>query len=216
MESWLTSVPLFRSGYHKIVLDAVAERRAQHTVYPPADRVFHALRLTPLDAVKVVIVGQDPYHGPGQAHGLAFSVPEDVDAPPSLRNILLEVGADVYQGDAPVFSSDLSRWAHQGVLLLNTVLTVEAGSPGSHAHLGWQRLTDQITETVSATRDHVVFLLWGKKAQAKRTLIDADRHLVLEAPHPSPLSAWRGFLGCGHFSATNAYLTRHGKPPIRW
>jgi uracil-DNA glycosylase len=197
-------------------LDAVAERRAKHTVYPPADQVFKALQLTPLYAVKVVIVGQDPYHGPGQAHGLAFSVPEDVDVPPSLRNIFKEIAADVYDGDAPDFSPDLSRWAEQGVLLLNTFLTVEAGAPGSHAELGWQRLTDKIIETVSDTQENVVFLLWGKKAQAKRVLIDADPHLILEAPHPSPLSAWRGFLGCGHFSAANAYLERNGKSSIRW
>jgi uracil-DNA glycosylase len=198
------------------MLEKVKAFRKLHTIYPPEDRVFYALQRTPFDAVKVVIVGQDPYHGPCQAHGLAFSVPEGIKAPPSLRNIFREVAEDVYNGELPSDSTDLSRWAEQGVLLLNASLTVEAGAAGSHADLGWTALTDAIIAQLSERRDHLVFLLWGRYAQSKKPLIDAQRHLVLTAPHPSPLSAYRGFFGCRHFSQANAYLEAHGRAPIAW
>ncbi|MGC9400406.1 MAG: uracil-DNA glycosylase [Anaerolineae bacterium] len=218
MESWIAHVPTMRQGYHREMLSKVAALREKHTIYPPAGLEFSALEMTPFEAVKVVILGQDPYPGPGQAHGLAFSVPEDLPPPPSLRNIFQEITQDVYGGEAPsTFSTDLTRWAEQGVLLLNVLLTVEAGKPGSHADLGWQRLSDAILQALARQRRHLVFMLWGNKARAKRPLIDNHgEHLVLEAPHPSPLSAWRGFLGCGHFSAANAYLQAHGRAPIVW
>jgi uracil-DNA glycosylase len=178
--------------------------------------VLRALEAIPFGAVRVVIVGQDPYHGDGQADGLAFSVAEEVQAPPSLRNIFREIADDIYGGDPPDLSTDLSRWAEQGVLLLNASLTVEAGKAGSHRKLGWMRLTDAIIKCLSAQRRHLVFMLWGRFAQSKVPLIDDGRHLILEAPHPSPLSAYRGFFGCGHFSRANAYLVEHGRTPITW
>jgi uracil-DNA glycosylase len=197
-------------------MEQVAALRETTTVYPPADQVFSALALTPFEAVQVVIVGQDPYHGPGQAHGLAFSVPEDVRTPPSLRNIFKEIRDDVYGGESRTFSPNLTRWAEQGVLLLNAALTVEAGKAGSHRRLGWHRLTDQIIAQVSDQLEHRVFMLWGRHAQSKRQFIDGERHRILAAAHPSPLSAYRGFFGCRHFSQANAYLTQHGGTPIDW
>jgi uracil-DNA glycosylase len=205
-----------QAGYHLEMLAKVNALRRTRTVYPPEGEVFAALALTPFEAVNVVIVGQDPYHGPHQAHGLAFSVPESVKAPPSLRNILKEIADDVYGSLPPSSSTDLSRWATQGVLLLNASLTVEAGAAGSHARLGWTALTDAIISELSEQRDHLVFLLWGRYAQSKASLIDGQRHLVLTAPHPSPLSAYRGFFGCRHFSQANAYLEAHGHAPIIW
>jgi uracil-DNA glycosylase len=216
LASWSSSVKLMREGYHRDILERVNALRETRTIYPPRGRVLYALKVTPLNEVKVVIVGQDPYHGAGQADGLAFSVPEDVPAPPSLRNIFQEIADDVYGGDPPAFSTDLSRWAKQGVLLLNASLTVEAGSAGSHSQLGWAALTDAIIAQLSADRDHLVFMLWGRFAQSKRSLIDGRRHLILQAPHPSPLSAYRGFFGCKHFSKANAYLMDHGKQAIEW
>lgn len=214
---WLAAVPLLQAGAHQTLIAKVDQLRQQQTIFPPPGQLFTALELTPFPAVKVVLLGQDPYHGPGQAHGLAFSVPEGVKAPPSLRNIFKEVSADVYGGsDPPDFSTDLSRWAKQGVLLLNTVLTVEAGRAGSHRSLGWQALTDQIVTQLSQQREHLVFMLWGSQAQAKRPLLDPTPHLILDAAHPSPLSAHRGFFGCRHFSQVNRYLADHGLKPIRW
>jgi uracil-DNA glycosylase len=172
--------------------------------------------MTPFTAVKVVLLGQDPYHGPGQAQGLAFSVPEEVKAPPSLRNIFKEIEADVYGGESQEFSTDLTRWAKQGVLLLNTILTVEAKKAGSHKNLGWQPLTDQIVEQLSLKREHLVFMLWGAQAKAKRDLVAQDNHLILEAAHPSPFAAHHGFFGSHHFSQANDYLTVHGLTPIVW
>jgi len=214
--NWTAAIPRLQAGDHQALSATVARLRQEQTIYPPQAQLFTALELTPFAAVKVVLLGQDPYHGPGQAHGLAFSVPEGVKPPPSLRNIFKEVSADVYGGNPPDFSTDLSRWAEQGVLLLNTVLTVEAGRAGSHRSLGWQALTDQIVAQLSRQREHLVFMLWGNQAQAKRPMLDPARHLILEAAHPSPLSAHRGFLGCGHFSQANRYLTAHGLSPIRW
>ncbi len=216
MKTWTQTVPLLQAGYHQEMLAKVDQIRQTKTVYPPRDRVFYALEKTPFLEVQVVLVGQDPYHGPGQAHGLAFSVPEGVKTPPSLRNVFKEIQQDVYGGQPQDFSADLSRWAEQGVLLLNASLTVEAGQAGSHKKLGWVRLTDQIIETLSQKRDHLVFMLWGRHAQSKKPLIDADKHLVLECAHPSPLSARRGFFGCRHFSQANAYLASHGGRPIAW
>jgi len=214
--TWLDAVPLLREGYHETLLARVEALRATATIYPPREQVFRALELTPFDAVRVVLLGQDPYHGPGQAHGLAFSVPDGCKTPPSLRNIFKEIAADVYDGDAPLFSTDLTRWAEQGVLLLNATLTVAAGQAGSHQALGWQALTDQIVATLSRAREGRVFMLWGRHAQAKRALIDPARHLLLEAAHPSPFSAHRGFFGCRHFSQANAYLVACGNAAIRW
>mgnify|MGYP000917689310 CR=1 FL=1 len=213
---WTAAVPLMGEGYHRQVTQTVEQLRAEGTIYPARQHVFRALALTSFEATKVVIVGQDPYHGPGQADGLAFSVRDGVPTPPSLRNILREVADDVYGGISPSASTDLTRWACQGLLLLNASLTVEAGRAGSHHRLGWIQLTDAIIARLSAGRKHLVFMLWGQYAASKRSLIDPERHLVLEAPHPSPLSAYRGFLGCRHFSKANAYLEAHGQAAIVW
>ncbi len=183
-------------------------------VYPPRDQLFTALHLTPLDQVKVVILGQDPYHEPGQAHGLAFSVPAGQQLPPSLRNIYKELEDDL--GIAPASHGNLSSWASQGVLLLNTVLTVEAHKANSHKAFGWQNFTDAIISAVAAKDEPVVFILWGKPAQAKRALVKNPKQLILEAPHPSPLSSYRGFFGCKHFSQANEYLAQQGVKPIDW
>ncbi|MBP7656325.1 uracil-DNA glycosylase [Pseudoxanthomonas mexicana] len=183
-------------------------------IYPPGQQIFAAFDATPFDAVKVVILGQDPYHGPGQAHGLCFSVLPGVPVPPSLVNIFKELNADL--GIAPPDHGCLLPWARQGVLLLNAVLTVEEGRAGAHQGKGWEGFTDHAIETLAREREGLVFLLWGSYAQAKGKVIDTRRHRVLRAPHPSPLSAHRGFLGCGHFSATNQYLAQRGLSPIDW
>jgi len=183
-------------------------------VYPPAPLVFNALKLCPPDQVKVVILGQDPYHGSGQAMGLSFSVPDGVKIPPSLQNIYKELADDLNQ-TIPA-SGNLEHWAKQGVLLLNSTMTVEAGSASSHQGKGWEQFTDQIIKTVSNDCEHAVFLLWGKFAEAKSDLIDESKHLILIAPHPSPLSAHRGFFGCRHFSLTNAFLENHAIESIAW
>lgn len=191
-----------------------AELRAGKVVYPAPANIFVALNATPFDRVKVVILGQDPYHGPGQAHGLCFSVPPGVTPPPSLENIFKEIQRDL--GIARPDHGCLMSWAQQGVLLLNAVLTVERGLPGSHQGKGWEGFTDAVVDHLNREREGLVFLLWGSYAQAKGRLIDAGRHLVLKAPHPSPLSAHRGFLGCGHFSLTNKWLRDHGQSEIDW
>jgi uracil-DNA glycosylase len=183
-------------------------------VYPPPARIFGALDATPFDAVKVVLLGQDPYHGPGQAHGLCFSVPPGVPVPPSLDNVFKELQRDL--GVARPDHGCLLRWAQLGVLLLNAVLTVEQGRAGAHQGHGWEGFTDHVVDVLNRERDGLVFLLWGSYAQAKGKVIDTARHRVLRAPHPSPLSAHRGFIGCGHFSATNQYLVRQAKQPIDW
>ncbi len=216
LASWVQSVPSLAAGYHLELLASVEARRTQETVYPAMERVFYALERTPFEKVQVIVVGQDPYHGPGQADGLAFSVPEGIVAPPSLRNIFQEIARDVYAGAPPLFSTDLGRWADQGVLLLNTSLTVAANKPGSHRGLGWEALTDDIIAALSQRRTGLVFMLWGAHAQSKRILIDGQRHLILQAPHPSPLAAYRGFFGCGHFSKANAFLRVHGGQEILW
>jgi len=190
------------------------ERRAGKTIYPPSADVFNALSFTAFDDVKVVIIGQDPYHGPNQAHGLCFSVEPPTPPPPSLVNIFLELEQEF--GFKRPANGSLESWAHQGVLLLNAVLTVEEGKAASHASKGWERFTDRVIRELNDRREHIVFLLWGAYAQKKGAFIDRQRHLVLEAPHPSPLSAYRGFLGCGHFAKGNHYLKEHGIAEINW
>lgn len=216
MRSWEARIPLMRQGYHRDLLAGVEALRQTRIVYPPQESIFRALELISFPKVKVAILGQDPYHGPGQANGLAFSVHCGVRLPPSLRNIFKEIESDVYRGKAQDFSTDLERWAQQGVLLLNATLTVEEGDPGSHQKLGWEQLTDEIVECLSSGREHLVFMLWGAYARSKKTLVDTQKHLILEAVHPSPLSASRGFFGCRHFSKANRYLRRHKLAPIQW
>lgn len=190
------------------------EKQAGKVIYPRGNEIFAALDSTPFDQVKVVILGQDPYHGPGQAHGLSFSVRPGVAIPPSLLNIYKEISRDL---DLPRPDHGyLMSWATQGVLLLNAVLTVEQAHAGSHQGKGWEGFTDAIIDALNREREHLVFLLWGSYAQAKGKLIDTQRHLVLKAPHPSPLSAHRGFLGCGHFHRVNDYLSQHQLTPIDW
>ena len=202
--------------YFKETLQAVAQQRAVGvTVYPPQKDVFNAFKLTELGDIKVVILGQDPYHGPNQAHGLAFSVLPGVAIPPSLLNMYKELEQDIEGFQRPQHGF-LESWATQGVLLLNTVLTVEAGKAHSHARLGWETFTDTVIDAINTHREGVVFLLWGSHAQKKGSIIDAQRHHVLKAPHPSPLSAHRGFFGCRHFSQTNALLSQAGETPIDW
>lgn len=192
----------------------VRTERRTSIVFPPEDRVFAALQLTPLSAVRAVILGQDPYHGRGQAHGLAFSVQTGTPLPPSLRNVFRELGSDL--GVEPPLDGSLEPWARRGVLLLNTVLTVREGEAGSHRGRGWEQLTDALIEAVSARPEPVVFLLWGNPARAKRALIDSERHAVIESAHPSPLSAHRGFLRSRPFSRANEALAAAGAAPIDW
>ncbi len=191
-----------------------AEKRAGKVIYPPGPDIFAAFDHTPFDAVRVVILGQDPYHGPGQAHGLCFSVRPGVPVPPSLVNIFKEIERDL--GIAPPDHGCLIPWADRGVLLLNAVLTVEQGKPGSHQGKGWEGFTDAAIEALVREREGLVFMLWGAYAQQKGRLVDPRRHLVLKAPHPSPLSAHRGFFGCAHFSKANRYLAERGLEPIDW
>ena len=192
-----------------------SEREAGKVIYPPQQDVFNALKFTPLESVKVVILGQDPYHGPDQAHGLCFSVLSGVKTPPSLVNIYKELAADI-DGFVIPKQGTLTSWAEQGVLLLNTVLTVEQGKAHSHAKWGWETFTDAVIDAVNRHQQGVVFLLWGSHAQKKGMHIDTSKHHVLSAPHPSPLSAHRGFLGCKHFSQTNQLLSSQNKSPINW
>ena len=205
----------FLAAYMQSLRDFLAaEKAARKVIYPHSSNWFRAFELTPLDRVKVVILGQDPYHGPDQAHGLCFSVRPGVPVPPSLKNIYKELTDDV--GFRPVAHGTLESWARQGVLLLNTSLTVEQGSAGSHRGKGWETFTDRAIATVSAHAEPSVFLLWGSHARQKKALVDTGRHLVLESPHPSPLSAHRGFFGNHHFSRANAFLVENGREPINW
>lgn len=213
--SWEKAMkPEFSKPYYRKLFFTVSQEYRTRTIYPPAEDIFNAFHFTPLDQVKVVILGQDPYHEPGQAQGLAFSVPDGVKIPPSLVNIYKEIKDDVGT-DIPV-SGDLTRWTKQGVLLLNATLTVRAHLAGSHQRRGWEQFTDKVISIISSGKEHVVFLLWGSYAQSKAPLIDTTRHLVLKSPHPSPLSAHRGFFGNHHFSLTNHFLTQHGMTPIQW
>ncbi len=214
--SWLSVLqPQFDAPYFAELKTFLLAERAQHTCYPPGSKIFAAFDSTPFDDVKVVILGQDPYHEPGQAMGLCFSVPQGIAVPPSLVNIIKEINADLGV-DIPLTGGDLSGWAEQGVLLLNATLTVRAHQAGSHQRHGWELFTDAAIRELSSRRNGIVFLLWGSYAISKKAFIDSGRHLVLTAPHPSPLSAYRGFFGCRHFSQANAYLTGHGQSPIDW
>ena len=213
---WLQAVGgEFRKPYYKEVYDFVKEEYSTRVIYPPADDIFNALHLTPLKEVKVVILGQDPYHNEHQAHGLSFSVlPDQREIPPSLQNIYKELHDDLgcYIPD----NGYLEKWARQGVLMLNTVLTVRAHQANSHQGHGWEQFTDAILEAVNQEDRPIVYLLWGRPAQSKIPMLTNPKHLILKAPHPSPLSAYRGFFGCRHFSQTNAFLESHGAAPIDW
>ena len=214
--SWKSRVGDYLQRDDMRALSAFLRERRQRgaRIFPPAANIFAALDATPFDRTKVVLLGQDPYHGAGQAHGLCFSVQPGVPVPPSLDNIFKELQRDL--GIARPDHGCLSPWARQGVLLLNSVLTVEQGRAGAHAGKGWEGFTDHVVDVLNREREGLVFLLWGSYAQAKGKVIDTSRHRVLRAPHPSPLSAHRGFIGCGHFSATNDYLARRGIAPIDW
>ena len=213
--SWEAALaPEFKKAYFTGLREFVRTEYLASAVYPAPKDLFRAFDMCPFDKVKVVILGQDPYHGSRQANGLCFAVHDGVTVPPSLQNIFKEIRSDV--GVEPVVSGDLSRWAKQGVLLLNATLTVRAGSPGSHQDKGWEQFTDAVIERLSNGREHLVFILWGNYAKNKGRLIDRARHLVLEAAHPSPFSAYHGFFGCRHFSAANAYLKAQGLSEIDW
>lgn len=205
----------FEAPYFAELKQFLVAERQQHTCYPPGSKIFNAFNTTPFDQVKVVILGQDPYHEPGQAMGLCFSVPQGIQVPPSLVNIIKEINDDLGT-QIPTSCGDLSSWAEQGVLLLNATLTVRAHQAGSHQRHGWETFTDAAIQALSQRRTGLVFLLWGGYAIAKKSLIDTTKHLVLTAPHPSPLSAYRGFFGCRHFSQCNKFLTQQGKEPIDW
>lgn len=204
----------FEKPYFVRLTDFVRQEYHTTTCYPPGRLIFNAFNLCPFDKVKVVIIGQDPYHGPGQAHGLCFSVNDGVPFPPSLRNIFKEIEDDL--GTPVPASGNLTRWAGQGVLLLNATLTVRAHQAGSHQHRGWEEFTDAAIKALAEQREGLVFILWGSYAQKKGAFIDKTRHLVLASAHPSPLSAFHGFFGNKHFSRTNAYLIQHGETPINW
>jgi uracil-DNA glycosylase len=204
----------FSAPYFQALSDFVRQEYQSTTCYPPGKHIFRAFDLCPFEEVKVVLLGQDPYHEPGQAEGLCFSVAEGVPHPPSLRNIFQEIASD--QGVSIPASGSLVKWAEQGVLLLNATLTVRAHQAGSHQGKGWEQFTDAVIAQLSAEREHLVFLLWGSYAQKKRSLIDSSRHLILMSPHPSPLSAYRGFFGNHHFTLTNDYLQKWGRSPICW
>ncbi len=214
--SWDSVIkPLFQSEKMQALSAFVQAERKTFQVFPPTDLVFHAFQLTPLDKLKVVILGQDPYHNDGQAHGLSFSVPEGMAIPPSLRNIYSELSTDI-QGFQIPNHGNLTKWAEQGVLLLNATLTVRAHEAGSHQKKGWEMFTDGIIKAISDKCEHVVFLLWGSYAIKKSSLIDSNKHLILTAVHPSPLSVYRGFYGCRHFSKANDFLINKGEQPIDW
>lgn len=217
METWREALGAEKEqAYFQQILAQVRHEREQGVcIYPPAADVFNAFKATEFGAVKVVILGQDPYHGEGQAHGLAFSVRSGVKPPPSLQNMYKELGEDIAGFTVPAHGF-LQSWAEQGVLLLNTVLTVRAGQAHSHAALGWERFTDFVIRRLAEEREHLVFVLWGSHAQKKGAFIDRNRHLVLTSAHPSPLSAYRGFFGSRPFSRANEYLAAHGIAPVNW
>ena len=215
VESWKEALKeeFFKPYFLEIKRNYIAAKSSSKTIYPPANLTFNAFNLTPFDTLKVVILGQDPYHNPHQAMGLSFSVPKGIPLPPSLKNIYKEITNDL--GIPPSQNGDLSQWARQGVLLLNSVLSVEHNKPASHQNFGWQTFTDNVIKTISNQKKGIVFLLWGNYAKAKKNLIDSSKHFILEAAHPSPL-ARSGFLGCRHFSQTNAILESLHKSPINW
>lgn len=212
---WLTPLsPEFKKPYYAGLYKKIREEYSKQQIFPPADEIFTAFELTPLSEVKVVIIGQDPYHGEGQAHGLCFSVKPDIETPPSLVNIYKELNTDL--GCYIPNNGYLTKWAKQGVLLLNTVLTVRAHQANSHRGIGWEEFTDAAIRILNEQDRPIVYLLWGKPAQAKKSMLNNPKHLILEAPHPSPLSAYRGFFGCQHFSKTNEFLKENGLAPIDW
>lgn len=213
---WLNKLSSeFQKPYMKKIKSFLLnEKQAGKTIYPPGEQLFHAFKLTPFDKTRVVIIGQDPYHGPGQAHGLCFSVPYGVKPPPSLVNIFKELKQDA--GCSIPDHGNLVHWANQGVLLINAILTVEANKAASHSKIGWNHFTDAAISALNSSKEGLVFLLWGKYAQSKEQLVDAEKHFILKAPHPSPFSADRGFFGCRHFSLTNEILTARGQEPIDW
>ena len=214
-ESWREVLqPEFDKPYFELLTSFVRHEYQTKQCFPPARLIFNAFDSCPFDKVRVVIIGQDPYHDVGQAQGLCFSVPDGVAVPPSLQNIYKELNRDL--GIPIPASGNLQRWADQGVLLLNATLTVEAHRAGSHQNKGWEELTDAAISALNARREHLVFMLWGAYAKRKGQVIDTRKHLVLTAPHPSPLSAFKGFIGCGHFSKANAYLVQHGLQPVDW
>ena len=214
-DSWLEVLAdEFEKPYFANLKSFLTEEKLHYAVYPPGSLIFNAFSHTPIQKVKIVILGQDPYHGKGQAHGLSFSVPSGVKPPPSLVNMFKEIESDM--GIAPSTSGNLEYWADQGVFLLNATLTVRAATAGSHQNKGWEPFTDKVIETLSGQREHLVFMLWGNYARAKKQLINTQKHLVLEAPHPSPFSAYNGFFGCKHFSKANDYLQQHGIAPVDW
>ena len=204
-----------KNYFRQIVVLIKTEKNQNKIIYPPGPLIFNAYNLTPYNEVKVVILGQDPYHGHGQAHGLCFSVPEGVQPPPSLINIFKEIESDLGIGMPPRYGN-LTKWAQQGVLLLNAFLTVRANEPLSHSKIGWEEFTNNVIRTLSDKKEGIVFILWGKFAQQKQELIDETKHYVLKAAHPSPFSADKGFFGCKHFSLTNNYLVKNGNMPIDW
>ena len=214
-ESWKHALrEEFQSEYFTRLKDFLVNERSRYTIYPPGPKIFNAFDSTPLQQVKAVILGQDPYHGKGQAHGLCFSVPKGIRPPPSLVNIFKEMQADL---DLPLPAhGNLEAWTQQGVMLLNATLTVRAAQAGAHQNKGWEQFTDQVIRIISNQQDNVAFLLWGRYAQAKEKLIDQSKHLVLKAAHPSPFSAHNGFFGCRHFSKTNTFLESKGMEPIDW
>ena len=206
----------FNKSYFKgIVAFLKTEKMQNKTIYPAGSLIFNAFNLTPFHEVKVVLLGQDPYHGYGQAHGLCFSVPEGIQPPPSLINIFKEIQSDTGIG-MPAKYGNLTKWAEQGILMLNAFLTVRANEPLSHSKIGWEEFTNNVIQLLSEKKEGLVFILWGKFAQQKQALIDETKHYVLKAAHPSPFSADKGFFGCKHFSLTNEYLMRNGKNPIDW
>ncbi len=214
-ESWKHALwDEFQAPYFAKLKDFLHAEKDKYTIYPPGPKIFNAFNSTPLDTVKAVILGQDPYHGQGQAHGLCFSVPHGIKPPPSLVNIFKELHADL--GIGIPSHGNLEAWTRHGVLLLNATLTVRASGAGSHQGQGWEQFTDRVIKVISEQSEHVVFLLWGRYAQAKETLIDTDKHMVLKAAHPSPFSAYNGFFGCRHFSKTNSYLDEMGRQQIDW
>lgn len=212
---WLPALqPEFKKDYYKDLYRKVNEEYRTRQIFPASDDIFNAFHYTPLSKVRVVILGQDPYHNDGQAHGLCFSVKKGVDIPPSLLNIYKELQTDL--GCRIPDHGYLKKWADQGVLLLNTVLTVRAHEANSHKGIGWEEFTDAAIRALNAQDRPIVFMLWGSPARAKKAMLDNPKHLILEAPHPSPLSAYRGFFGCRHFSQCNAFLILHGQDPIDW
>ena len=214
-EAWMLILKDYLENEHfQSVRNKVRDEYISKTIYPKPTDVFNAFNKTPFDKVKVVILGQDPYHGKGQAHGLSFSVPKGITAPPSLRNIFTELKNDI--GKEIPQDGDLTNWAEQGVLLLNAILTVVANSPASHHNMGWEDFTDTVIKTISDKKENIVFILWGAYAQKKKSLIDTQKHLVIESPHPSPFSADRGFFGSKPFSKTNEYLKSKGETEINW